>query len=243
MQSIRVEGGALDKREARSLLADVGELTQDARGARRLYWFPLVLFGAATLGSLPLYVRKVTAYARFGTYSHVVIDMTPAFTFWFFAAPAIYLMTAVFYRRRALRVGVEPRIRPFVAAGVPLFILASPLTAIVAVRALSGDLIRSRLIRFVVLDLAVRGLNPSLVIAVSLLVVAWLERSRLLLVIVGCFLALAFNVVDWVDQISRIWFVHLPLFWPSFPHALLPSGLFLLIAGALVWRRSHHVST
>jgi hypothetical protein len=146
--------------EPEALLAGVAALRRDARRDRHAYWLPLMLFGALALASVPLYVdpigpdvlRAGNGNGGFPALGGDLLAHSAAIG-WFWLAALIggYLASLWWYRRHARRVGLRTPTRAYLKAGV--------------IGVLAG--------------LAL-GLVPLAVVAVGLLVLARLERSRLL---------------------------------------------------------------
>jgi uncharacterized membrane protein YidH (DUF202 family) len=134
----------MDSREATELLGTTARLTALTRKARQAFWFPLVLFGILTLGSVPLYAEP----ADFGGLGSVRVFRRSFFDiisapfagsgghrislYWLVSLPAAYIATALYYRRRAARTGVAGSVRPYVMTGAALlaslFLLSGEIT-------------------------------------------------------------------------------------------------------------------
>ncbi len=213
-----------------------------ARRARRGLWFPLVLFGAIILLASPLYEaygpglngaaypvipRTLSRVSFAGGYllkSPLAVSL-----FWLVALTLGYGGTVVFYRMRAGRSGIAGSVRGYVLTGLALLAIQVALPwfgefpAGVTVGVLPGDLL-------------VRGLTPLLTIPLSLLVLAWAERSEPLAIFAVFFVALALlaNLYD----MSNLFRIRTPE--PAI-NVIIP-GAILLIAGVAFWvagRRVH----
>lgn len=136
------------------LLHDVERLRQRTRSHLQAIWFPLVVFGGLSMMS------AAVAW-RFGGPSLGV--------FWLAAAPAGSVVTAVFYRRREHRIGLEAPPAPYVVAAIGI-ILGAFLTG-----GLGGALGAA----------AVSAIGPPLCVSAGYLVFARLARSRGLAVVAG----------------------------------------------------------
>jgi hypothetical protein len=89
----------------KSLLSEIGRLRRRTRADLQGIWFPLVLFGALSMAS-------ALVALRFGG--------VPLGLFWVVAAPAGSAVTAVYYRRRARRIGLEAPATPYVITAAVL---------------------------------------------------------------------------------------------------------------------------
>ncbi|PGH44037.1 hypothetical protein GA0070622_0242 [Micromonospora sediminicola] len=191
------------------LLDSVTTLRRRARAARQAYWFPLVLFGVLTVAAAPLYVESTEPAAL-----RAVQDNPPltglggdflersAALGWYWLAALVggYLLSLAWYRRHGRRSGVQTPTRAYVVAGIAgtlvglvlpvvleflLFNTAAPVSD--GTRWLTGPL----------LGAANRGMLPHLVIALGLAVLAHLERSRRLWLVVGLYTAVLVAVNAW----------------------------------------------
>jgi hypothetical protein len=135
----------MERTEATQLIGDVEKQRGRARKALGVYWFPLMVFGSiALLGAL------VTATAA----PRVILAL------WIFAWPAGLVATAIYYGRRAYRIGLSAPPLPFIVTGLCLGLGAG----------LLGWLGR---------DNTLGSAGPLLVIGAGYLVFAWLQRSLL----------------------------------------------------------------
>jgi hypothetical protein len=166
----------------RELLSATRRLSRQVRQAQRGTWFPLLLFAVLTLGSAPLtrishhpFDCHVTAGGR------ACVAVSPlAYLYWPLALVVAYAAIAAFYVHRARSRGVGTRVRPYVIAGVLIAVAATGVSLWLAAHAeafglpsatpSSGPEFLSRLA------------SPEGAIGVALLVLAWVERSRALLV-------------------------------------------------------------
>ena len=232
------------------LLSEMKALRRKARAARHAYWFPLVLFGLLICASIPFYRQpsggpgqtagavRVPVFSPFLS-GAVGIASGNLWYFWLAALLGGLLLTYLWYRWHARRIGLQTPARGYLIAMGALTlaaILIPPLT-------LSGPHWLRFLHRLAVLwpgDLTVRGTFPFLIIASGLLVLAWAERSLglTLVAVVYTGAALLASLYDIENVTSRLGW-NLPLDSQWLPNVLLPA-LVLLIAGAgafLVQRR------
>jgi hypothetical protein len=172
------------------LLAAVDALRRRTRKARHGYWFPLLLFGLLMVVAAPLYAESVDpAGMRAGHTDPALAGLGGGFLehsavlgwYWLVALVCGYLLSLGWYRWRAGRVGVQTPTRGYLVAGVvgTLLGLALPVVLRFLVHnaatpvsdATSG-------VTVPLLGICARGMFPHLVIAIGLVVLARLERSR-----------------------------------------------------------------
>lgn len=135
----------MERTEANQLINEVGTQRGRARKALVVYWFPMVVFGA-----IGLFGALVTATA-----------VPPAiFALWIVAWPSGMIATAIYYGRRAHRIGLSAPPLPFIVTGICLGLGAG----------LTGWLGR---------DTTLASAGPLFVIGAGYLVFAWLQRSLL----------------------------------------------------------------
>jgi hypothetical protein len=135
----------MERANAEQLIGDIEEQRRRARKALGMYWFPLVVFGGFSLiAALTLEVGA----------PHAILAL------WIVAAPVGIVATAIYYGRRAHRIGLSAPPLPFMVTGVLLALGAG----------LLGWLGR---------DAPVGYAGPMLVIGAGYLVFAWLQRSLL----------------------------------------------------------------
>ena len=228
------------------LLADLTRMRGAVRRDRQAYPFPLLLFGTLTLASAPLYLDPVGPDSLRASHRNPalaglggdLLQHSEAIGWYWLAALLVgYLSTLWWYRRHALRVGVQTRTRKYFTAGIlgGLAGLAlGPLLQWLATGSWTtvSDVARTTLRPvYVLVNL---GLVPVLVITAGLLVLARLEGSRLLAVTGGLLLALLaaapmyVNTAPFGDD------------FPSFgylPTVLLPA-LVLLTTGVVAGARA-----
>jgi len=226
------------------LLSEMKVLRRRARAARHAYWFPLVLFGALTCASVPFYIQPAdpagsSAQATggapdlpvLGGFSGLLVHRYLGY-YWLAALLAGLLLTLLWYRRNARRVGLQTPARGYLITVAVLTALA------LVIPPLSGVRSPHWLQHLQVLwpgDLVVRGTFPFVIIAVGLWVLAWAERSRALAVIAAVYTgtALLASLYDVENLLFLLGWNPGPGEWDltSLPNVLLPA-LVLLAAGA-----------
>jgi len=238
-----------------ALLADMKALRRRARTARHAYWFPLVLFGLLTCASVPFYVLPGPpaggTEAVSGGPSLPVLGGFAGFTvqhflgyYWLAALLGGLLLTLLWYRWNARRVGLATPARGYVVTTAVLTVLALVIPLLSQVRSPRW---LSWLQQLSVLwpgDLILRGTFPFLIIAAGLWVLAWAERSRALTVIAAVYTATAL-----LASLYNIENVLFRLGWnpsgsdlslTSLPNVLLPALVLLATgAGAFAVQRPH----
>ena len=214
--------------DPRVLLSTTQDLTQRVRLAQRGAWFPLLVFAAVTFAAIP--------FNRYGHYSThcssvhgggYVCRVQPALALWYWpvALLAAFVLIGWFYLGRAQHRGVGTRVQPFVAVGVVLTLLvtlwafwADTHPAFLVATLHFGSRQSSRLLY--------RIASPAGVIGLALLLLAWIERGRALLVVTVVYLIVA------VATVGIGWFPHTTP-WAFLPHLLIDGGV-LLIGGTFL---------
>jgi hypothetical protein len=214
--------------DPRVLLSTTQDLTQRVRLAQRGAWFPLLVFAAVTFGAIPF-----SRYGGHPTHCSSVqgggsvcrIHSTLALWYWPIALVVAFVLISWFYLRRSEERGVGTRVQPFVAVGIVL----TALSALWAFWAAAHP-------AFLVATLHVgpnepsrflyRIASPAGVIGLALLLLAWIERSRPLLIVTVVYLLVAVSTVG-ID-----WFSH-PTPWAFLPHLVI-DGSVLLIGGIVL---------
>jgi hypothetical protein len=207
------------------LLATTRVLTRRVRSAQRGTWFPLLVLGAITLLSVPVlrYGHRVTTCTTHPVGTVVrgcFIYPGTWFIYWPIALALAYAAIAAFYVSRSRRRGVGTPIRPYIVVGV----VVAALVTLVALWAFHNPFgaAQQRLLRP---SLPIRlFIGPLAAIGLGLLVLAWVERNRALLVF-----ALAYLVVV-VVPITFGWVMVPP--WFFLPRLVIAGGLLLLGAAA-----------
>jgi hypothetical protein len=218
------------------LLGEMRVLRQRARTARHAYWFPLVLFGVLVGASTPLYLRLYRptgpGYEAAGPGPRLPV-LGGAFSgsavqhylgwYWLAALLGGLLLTLLWYRRNARRVGLQTPARGYV-------ITVAVLTGL----ALILPWLSPRLWLWPG-DLVVRGTFPFVIIAAGLWALAWAERSRALVAIAAVYTgaALLASLYNVENLVFRLGWTPGPGDWDltALPNVLLPA-LVLLAAGA-----------
>ena len=183
------------------LLQEMRVLRRRARAARHAYWFPLLLFGVLTCASVPFCIHPGVPSGQAGQAAWPgpqlpMLGGHPGFLvqrylgyYWLAALLCGLLLTLLWYRRNARRVGLQTPARGYVITVAVLTVLAlavPPLSRLRSPRQLSW------LQHLQVLwpgDLVVRGTFPFVIIAAGLWALAWAERSRALAVIAAIYTA------------------------------------------------------
>jgi hypothetical protein len=186
--------------DPRRLLSGARELTQRVRRAQRATWFPLLVFAAVTFAAIPV--------NRFGGHhagTCVAVPSVPAggrictiysnaeFVYWPIALVLAYAAIAVFYIRRSRARGIETRVRQYAIAGI---ILAVGLTAAALWEAHHPSALGPDLLGLS--GFARRLATPGTAIGLALLVLAWAERHRALLLLALAYLAAVLLPIGYV---------------------------------------------
>ncbi|MFI7541973.1 hypothetical protein [Actinoplanes sp. NPDC049599] len=231
---------ASQRHTAHELLATVRDLTHQVRVAQRGTWFPLLVFALITLAAIPVY--------RYGPYvdlfdtcrtrgaQRVCSGENPVeLGYWTVALVLAYAAIAGFYVRRSRRRGVGTPVRPYVIVGAALAVLMAtgsiwlvfhPLVPVPA-DPFTPDPVGPEAgpVALLVYGLA----SPLVAIGLGLLVLAWVERHRALLVYGLGYLAIS------AIQGSRV--ITSPSLWYFLPQLLVPAVVLLLgAAGFALFR-------
>ncbi len=167
------------------LLSNMRELAHRVRKAQRATWCPLLVFAAVTFAAIP--VRRygghhpicvaVLGGAR-GTPGRVcTIYSNAQFVYWPIALVLAYVAIAAFYIHRSRARGIETRVRPYAVAGI---IIAVALTGAALWVAHTAPSPGRNLIGLTGFG---HGLASEIPIGLALLVLAWAERNRALLLL------------------------------------------------------------
>jgi hypothetical protein len=187
----------------RELLSANRRLSLRVRQAQRGTWFPLLLFAALTLASVPITLNSHHAIdCRVNAIGRVCIAFSPgSYVYWPLALVLAYAAIAAFYVRRARSRGVGTRVRPYVitgviialaATGVSLWLVTHP--GVVGYPLAAGSPATMFLNRLV---------SPEGAIGLALLVLAWVERNRALLVFGLVYLVIV--SFGWVLSLHSPW--------------------------------------
>lgn len=252
--------GPAGGQENDGLLQEMRVLRRQARAARHAYWFPLFLFGVLTCASAPFYIHPGVPSGQAGPAAQPgsqlpILGGHPGFLvqpylayYWLAALLSGLLLTLLWYRRNARRVGLQTPARGYVITVAVLTILAlaaPPLSRLRSPHQLSW------LQHLQVLwpgDLVVRGTFPFVIIAAGLWTLAWAERSRGLVGIAGIYTstALLASLYDIENLLLRLGWNPAPGQWDltSLPNVLLPALVLLAAgAGAFAVQRRHRTVT
>ncbi len=228
------------------LLGELAALRRRTRRARHAYWFPLVLFGLLITVSAPFYVTASppgplsagTAVAYSGPVALPVLGGFPGLRgsgalgyYWLAALLGGLLLTLLWYRWHARRVGLQTPARGYIVTTAVLTVLAVVIPLLSLLRGPSW-------LRFGIAlwpgDLIMRGTFPLVIIAAGLLVLARSERSRALGVIAAVFTASALlsSLYNTENIAFRLGWTPTPGQWSltALPNVLLPA-LILLVTG------------
>jgi hypothetical protein len=214
--------------DPQGLLSSTRDLTHRVRLTQRGAWFPLLIFAAVTFAAIPFnrYGRHaIRCSATHGGGKVCIAYSVLALWYWPVALLAAYVAISWFYLRRSQHRGVGSRVWPFVAVGAFLTLLvtvwafwadAHPAFLAYTLRLQSGQ----------TNQVLYRIASPAGAIGIALLLLAWIERSRPLLIVSVAYLIVA------VSTVGIGWFAH-PTPWAPLPHLLIDGGV-LLIGGILL---------
>ena len=228
------------------LLGEMKALRRRARAARHAYWFPLVLFGLLTCAAAPFYLQPALPSGS-GTAAQPGPTLpilggftgftTQRFLGWYWLAALLggLLLTLLWYRRNALRVGLQTPARGYVVTVAVLTVAALVIPLLSAVTSPSW----LAWLRYLGVlwpgDLVLRGTFPFVIIAAGLWALAWAERSRALAAIAAVYSAVALlsSLYNVENLLFRLGWNPAGQAWrlTSLPNVLLPA-LVLLAAGA-----------
>ncbi len=241
------------------LLGEMTALRRRARAARHAYWFPLVLFGLLTCASVPFYImpsiparstigviRRGRGLSVLGGLPGTVVQRYLGY-YWLAALLAGLLLTLLWYRRSARRVGLQTPARGYLITVAVLMVLALAIPPLSRVRSPHW---LSWLQHLQVLwpgDLVIRGTFPLLIIAAGLWALAWAERSPALAVIAAVYAgtALLASLYDIENVLFRLGWNPSGRDWTltSLPNVLLPALVLLAAgAGAFAVQRRHRTT-
>jgi hypothetical protein len=235
------------------LAGELRALRRRARADRHAYWFPLVLFGLITCGAIPFYLQGPPA-GQFAS-NGPALPMLGGFLahrylgyYWLVALLAGLLLTLLWYRRNARRVGLQTPARGYLITVAVLTALALAIPPLSQVRSPHSLRWLHHLQVLWPGDLIVRGTFPFVIIAVGLWVLAWAERSRSLAVIAVSYTAAALlaSLYDVENVLFRFGWNPGPgrLDLTSLPNVLLPALVLLAAgAGAFAVQRRHRSAT
>jgi hypothetical protein len=218
------EGSASAGVDPDQLLSRARELAQGVRVAQRATWFPLLVFSALTFAAIPMY--RYGHYAltcRGGPQARIcTIYSTAGFLYWPIALVLAYVAIAAFYVHRSRARGVGTRVRPYVAAGVIMAVLLTSASVWAAHHPFAGGLNVLWLHGPRSFGLFSRLVGPACAIGLALLVLAWAERNRALLLF-----TLAYLVIVLVP-ITFGWVIARPTPWANTPRLVIYGSVLLL---------------
>ena len=165
------------------LLSNARELARRVRREQRATWFPLLVFAALTFASIP--VRRYSGHHLdcLAVPRICTVYSDAEFVYWPIALVLAYVAITAFYIRRSRARGVGTRMRPYAIAGI---IVAVALTG-AALWELHNPTFGQNLMGLSGLPL--RLSSPGAAIGLALLVLAWAERNRALLLLTLTYLA------------------------------------------------------
>lgn len=193
--------------DPRRLLANARELARRVRREQRATWFPLLVFAALSFASIPV--------VRYGGH-HLDCQVTPPggsvcrvysdaeFVYWPIALVLAYVAIAAFSIRRSRARGVGTRVRSYAIAGI---VVAAGLTGAALWELHSPPADQNPL---GLMGLPYRLASPGAAIGLALLILAWAERNRVLLLLTLAYLAVVLVPVGGVQH-DPPWYV-LPAF-------------------------------
>jgi hypothetical protein len=211
------------------LLATTRELTRHVRHLQRGGWFPLLVFTAVTFAAIAFdrYGRHAAAHCTSLQGGGYVCAGYSPLTLWYWPVALLLAYVAIsgFYLHQARLRGVGTRVQPYVLVGVLLALLATAWalwsTAHLGFLAESLHLGYSQ-----PTDFLNRIASPAGAIGLALLLLAWIERSWLLLAITAVYLIIVVATI-------RLGGITHPTPWAFLPHVLLEGGVLLLGGAAL----------
>lgn len=224
----------------RELLSTTRTLTRRVRVAQRGTWFPLLLFGAVTLGAVLInrYGHRDLTCRSPNSSSYVCsVSSTAGFVYWPIALVLCYAAIAAFYMTRARERGVGTPIKTYVVTGIVLAVLLT------AASVWTAHNPRSPRAEFFGIPIGpgngfggvvYRLDSPACAIGLALLVLSRLERNWVLLGFTIGYLAIVLLAVNFG------WVLRHPSPWSPLPHLVIAGALLLLGAAffAVTERRS-----
>ncbi len=200
----------------------------------------MLALGALTAGALPLYLlgrpsavsttRVLAGMPLVGSVGGYLPDAGEwAALYWLVGIPAVFALTALYYRVRGNRTGVEGRVLPAVAVG--LVLLAVLFASSTAVATFLHLPLWMRYLHPMG-DLATRGLSPLLPASLGLLLLSFLEGSRTRVAFAIGFIGVALlaNLYDVENLLPAVLGVSVPEALAEVPNVSLPA-LVLLVGG------------
>ncbi len=211
--------------DPRQQLSLARELTQGVRQAQRATWFPLLVFAVVTFAAIPVYryshyaltCRGVVPFPRICT-----VYSTAGFVYWPIALVLAYVAIAAFYVHRSRVRGVGTRVRPYVTAGIIIAVLLTFASLWEAHHPPIRGLDVLWLHGTQSLGLFSRVVGPACAIGLALLVLAWAERNRALLLFTVGYLVIV------LVPITFGWVIARPTPWAHTPHLVIYGSVLLL---------------
>jgi hypothetical protein len=176
--------------DPRQLLSGARDLIRRVRKTQRATWFPLLVFAAVTFAAIPVsrvggrQLGTCVAVSPAGRVCTVYTDV--GFGYWPVALVLSYVAIAAFYIRRSRARGVGSRVRPYAIVGIVLALAMSGAVLWTLYHPPGTALALPSLPDLFPLA---PGIRYSCAIGLALLVLAWAERNRALLVLALGYLA------------------------------------------------------
>jgi len=207
------------------LLSDARELAHRVHKDQRATWFPLLVFAALTFASIP--VRRYSGHHLdcLAVPRVCTVYSDAEFVYWPIALVLAYVAIAAFYIRRSRARGVGTRVRPYAVAGI---IIAVALTGVALWEVRNPPVHPLGLT-----GLAYQLARPEAAIGLALLVLAWAERNRaLLLMTLGYLAAVLVPITFGPVQPGPPWYFY-PAVFPG--SVLLLGGIGFALAQRPLW--------
>ncbi len=213
-------GSAYSEDDPHRLLSSTRELAQRVRKEQRATWFPLLVLAAVTFAAIPVLRssgRHLGPCAVTGPGLKVcTVYPNAQFVYWPIALVLAYIAIAAFYIHRSRTRGIETRVRPYAIAGI-IIALALTGAALWEVHVAPSSGVRN----LMGLSGFGRGLASEVPIGLALLVLAWAERNRALLLLTIAYLAVVLVPITFRTPIP---------YWNIWPQ-LVAGGTVLLLGG------------
>lgn len=184
------------------LLSNARALAQRVRREQRATWFPLLVFAGLTFASLA--VRRYSGH-------HLDCVAVPRvctvysdaeFVYWPAALVLAYVAIAAFYIRRSRARGIGTRVRPYAVAGIIVAVALTGLAFWELHHPPAADPMG-------LTGLPDRLASPAAAIGLALLVLAWAERNRALLLLTLAYLAVVLVPVTFGGgQFNPPWYAY-----------------------------------
>jgi hypothetical protein len=220
--------------DPRHLLAATRDLARRVRREQRGAWFPVLVFAAVTFAATPFdrYGHRGPTHCASLNGGSVCTVYSPL-TMWYWSVALLLAYVAIswFYIHRSGKLGVGTRVQPYVVVGVVLALLTIAYGLWTATHPASLTDLRGPSSPFAPFANAV--MSPAGAIGLALLLLAWIERSWVLLAVTCGYL-----IVLLLTTNIRVQFGTHPSPWVFLPHLLVHGGVLLLggVVLALVQR-------